>query len=659
MPEEKGKQRFYLTTPIYYVNARPHLGTAYTTVIADIIARFKRMSGHDVLLVTGSDENSQKIVQAARDAGKEPLAFCDEIVEAYHAVWKLLHIGPYEFVRTTEPRHKKMVQHFFQRLYDSGHVYKGEYTGWYCTPCETFYTEKELLEEGRCPKCERATHEVSEEAYFFRLSAFQEYLEDLFKPENEFVVPEFRLNEMRARLRDGLNDVCISRSSLDWGIPLPWDDGHVFYVWVDALLAYVTGSGYDPDNPAAPHWWPAQLNLMAKDIPWFHAIIFPAMLKAYSSGKDGRELARVEKMMVHGYWMHGEGKMSKSKGCAITPEEVMAIVGADGLRYFYAREIPLGYDGNISLEAIVNRFNYELGNDLGNLLNRLMNMTARYFGGVVPEKPEYSESDLELAKLIADKRFAALELMDKLEFTRAIEEIFVIIRECNKLIDTRKPWTLGKEPQNAAEFAGMFCTLADALKCAAVLLAPIMPESMQALWEQLGLPGTVEGAGVAEAARPYPRGNRIGEPKVLFPRVDMKELAKAAEEKPPVAKKPPKEAAKVDAPNVINMIEYDDFIKVELVAAKVIAAERVEGADKLLKLQVDDGRGGRQIIAGIAQWVKPEDMVGLTIPIVANLKPAKLRGELSQGMLLAAQDGAGNLSVVVLQQEIAPGSRVK
>ncbi len=658
MTEEKGNKRFYLTTPIYYVNARPHLGTAYTTVIADIIARFKRMRGYDVLLVTGSDENSQKIVQAARDAGKEPLAFCDEIVEAYHAVWKLLNIGAYEFVRTTEARHKKMVQHFFQRLYDSGHVYKGEYKGWYCTPCETFYTEKELIEEGHCPKCERETHEVSEEAYFFRLSAFQEYLEDLFKPENEFVVPEFRLNEMRARLREGLNDVCISRSSLDWGIPLPWDDGHVFYVWVDALLAYVTGSGYDSDNPTKMHWWPAQLNLMAKDIPWFHAVIFPAMLKAYSSCDVGGKLERAEQMLVHGYWMLGESKMSKSKGGAVTPEEVIAVVGADGLRYFYAREIPLGFDGNISLEAIVNRFNYELGNDLGNLLNRLMNMTARYFGGVVPESPKYSEGDLELAKLIAEKREAALELMDKLEFTRAIEEIFAVIRECNKLIDARKPWTLSKEPQNAGEFAGMFCTLADALKCVAVLLAPVMPATMQLLWEQLGLPGTVESTGVSEAARPYPRGNRIGEPKVLFPRVDMKELAKAAE-KPQAAPKPAKEAAKVDAPNISNMIEYDDFIKVELVAAKVIAAERVEGADKLLKLQVDDGRGGRQIIAGIAQWVKPEDLVGLTIPIVANLKPAKLRGELSEGMLLAAQDGAGGLSVVVCQSEITPGARVK
>jgi methionyl-tRNA synthetase len=308
MPEEQGKQRFFLTTPIYYVNARPHLGTAYTTVIADIIARHKRMSGSEVLLVTGSDENSQKIVQAARDAGKDPLAFCEEMAEAYHAAWKLLHIGPYVYVRTTEPRHKKMVQHFFQRLYDLGFVYKGEYTGWYCTPCETFYTEKELLAGGLCPKCERPTHEVSEEAYFFRLSAFQDYLENLLEPETAFVIPDFRLNEMRQRVREGLNDVCISRSSLDWGIPLPWDEGHVFYVWVDALLAYVTGSGYDPDNRASQHWWPAQLNLMAKDIPWFHAVIFPAMLKAYSSGKDGLKLERVEKMLVHGYWLYGEGK---------------------------------------------------------------------------------------------------------------------------------------------------------------------------------------------------------------------------------------------------------------------------------------------------------------------------------------------------------------
>ncbi len=656
MDADENTKRFYLTTPIYYVNARPHLGTAYTTIIADIIARYKRMLGFDVLLVTGSDENSQKIVLAAGEAGMDPREFCDEMVERYHQAWRMLDIGPYEFVRTTEERHRKLVQHFFGRIYEQGYIYKGEYSGHYCTPCETFYTEKELLPGELCPKCERPTHEVAEEAYFFKLSAFQDFLRDLLSPEREFVIPDFRLNEMRARVDEGLSDVCISRSSLQWGIPLPWDETHVIYVWVDALLAYVTGSGFDFEHPEKPHYWPAQLNLMAKDIPWFHAIIFPAMLHAYSKTFDDTappRLGHVEQMLVHGYWLYGESKMSKSRGVAISPQEVVRLVRADGLRYFFAREVPLGLDGTISLEAIVNRYNYDLGNDLGNLVNRLLTMTNNYFGGVVPEAPEYRDTDRELQALVAAKREEALRFLERYEFSRGLEEVFTIIKECNRFIDARKPWVLGKQPARASEFTGAFCALFDALKTVAVLLLPVMPAAMQELWEQIGLPGRVEEGGIAEAAKSYPRGNRVGQGKPLFPRVEI------TEEKTPTA--PPaevKQPSGAKEKQMADMIEFSDFQKVEIIVAKILSAELVPGADKLVKMQMDDGRGGRQTVAGIAPWVKPEELVGLYVPIIANLKPAKLRGELSEGMMLAAQDGQGNLSLVVMQQEIAPGSKV-
>ncbi len=644
MDDQRAK-RFYLTTPIYYVNARPHLGTAYTTIIADIIARFMRMQGYEVLLVTGSDENSQKIVEAAQAAGKDPLAFCDEMAQLYYEAWRELGISLYEYVRTTEERHRRLVQHFFSRLHEKDDIYQGSYSGHYCTPCETFYTDKELLEGGLCPKCERPTHEVAEEAYFFRLSNYQEYLENELST-TDFVIPEFRRNEMLSRVREGLQDVCISRSSLKWGIPLPWDEGHVFYVWVDALLAYLTGSGYDFTQPEKPCSWPAQLNLMAKDIPWFHAVIFPAMLKSYG-------LPRVEQMLVHGYWLYGTGKMSKSRGQTITPREVIDLVGADGLRYFFAREVPLGLDGNISLEAIVNRYNYDLGNDLGNLLNRVLTMTNKYFGGVVPEVAEYRGSDLELREAVQASLREAVKLYGRGEgyqLSRALEEVFAAVRRCNQFVDARKPWVLGKQPEKRDEFAGAFCVLLDAVRAFAIVLAPVIPHAAQAIWEQIGLSGKVEDCAMEDAFSEYPRGGRIGEAQPIFPRVEL-----AAPEEPPVADEPKEKEAEMPE----NVIEFNDFMKVEIIAAKVLSAERVEGADKLIKMKVDDGAGGRWMVAGIAPWYQPEALVGMCLPIVANLRPAKIRGELSEGMLLAAQDDAGNLALVLLDKDIAPGSRVK
>ena len=443
---ERGK-KFYVTTPIYYINARPHLGTCYTTVIADIIARYHRMKGDDVLLVTGSDENSQKTVEAAQSAGLSPEEFCARMVEEFKKTWGMLNIGPYEFVRTTEPRHVALVQHFFTRIYEKGDIYKGTYSGWYCLPCETYYRQSELVGENLCPKCNRQTRLVEEEAYFFRLSAYEQRLKRHFEEKPDFVLPDFRRNEMLSRLNEGLQDICISRSTLNWGIPLPWDNRHVFYVWVDALLAYTTGSGYRYDDEDAPHYWPADLNLMAKDIPWFHAIIFPAMLFAYG-------LPPVKQMMVHGYWLIGGEKMSKSKGAVISPEEVIDKVGADGLRYFYAREVPLGLDGTISMEAVVNRYNFDLGNDLGNLLNRVLPIIHRYFDRKVPRaETSYDSDDERLLELWRRVRENVPSLYESLELSKALEEIFALVREGNKFIDKKKPWEVKEKNHRRAEIA--------------------------------------------------------------------------------------------------------------------------------------------------------------------------------------------------------------
>ncbi|OPX23613.1 MAG: hypothetical protein B1H03_01110 [Planctomycetales bacterium 4484_113] len=650
-----GTDRFFLTTPIYYINARPHLGTCYTTVIADIIARYQRMRGRDVLLVTGSDENSQKTVIAAKEAGEEPLPYCDQMVKHYHDAWRELNIGPYEFVRTTEARHARLVQHFFSRLYEQGDIYQGTYSGWYCTPCETFFTERELKPENLCPKCERPAHPVEEEAYFFRLSTYEERLRRFFADHPDFVLPSFRRNEMLSRLNEGLQDICVSRSSLEWGIRLPWDEKHVFYVWVEALLAYLTGSGYRFDEPDSAHYWPPDLHLMAKDIPWFHAIVFPAMLMAYG-------LPPANQMIVHGYWLIRGGKMSKSKGLVITPHEVVDLMGADGLRYFYAREVPLGLDGTISLEAIVERYNFELGNDLGNLLNRLLPMTERYFDGAVPEQGTPASGDAELAELTEKVTQRTLQLYGDYELSRGIEEVFSLVRAANKYIDERKPWELAQQPQRKDEFSAGFSLLFTAIRNIAVLLAPVIPTSAQRIWEQLGLTGDLQELGFSVLEEPFPAGTHIGHAEPLFPRVEMPERT-AEPAKPVGAHAAPDihttgELQTKEEPMEASQITFDDFMRVEIIAAKILSAERVEGTDKLIKMNVDDGRGGRVCVAGIGHVYEPEKLVGLTLPMVANLKPAKLRGVLSEGMILAAQDDAGNLSLVVLDKDIAPGSRI-
>ncbi len=507
-------KKFYVTTPIYYINARPHLGTCYTTVIADILARFHRMKGEDVLFVTGSDENSQKTLESARSAGLSPQEFCAKMVEEFKSTWKRLYISDYVFVRTTDPAHVSLVQHFFARIYEKGDIYKGKYSGYYCMPCETFYKQSELAEGEFCPKCSRKCQFVEEDAYFFKLSAYEDRLRKYFEENPRFVVPDFRRNEMLARLNEGLQDICISRSTLDWGIPLPWDNQHVFYVWVDALLAYLTGSGYRFDT-LSEHYWPAQLNLMAKDIPWFHAIVFPAMLFAYG-------LPPVEQMMVHGYWLIGGEKMSKSKGVAISPEEVMDKIGVDGLRYFYAREVPLGQDGTISIEAVVNRYNFDLGNDLGNLLNRVLPLAIRYMEHRVP--PMRSEPDVEdtrLLKLAEKVREKALELYEAMELSRALEEIFTLIRECNKFIDTKKPWEIKDKPERVEEISTSIKIVLDILRDIAILLCPVIPQSSQKMYEQLGLDGDVFAEGFETLGMGIPPGTQLGEPVPLFPRVEL------------------------------------------------------------------------------------------------------------------------------------------
>ncbi|MEP0814946.1 MAG: methionine--tRNA ligase [bacterium] len=670
--------KFYLTTPIYYVNAKPHLGTTYTTVIADIVARFMRMSGRDTLMVTGSDEHSQGIADLAAAEGIDPRAFCDRIIPSFHEAWRLVEIENYRFERTSDPKHVNVVQKFFGRIYEKGDIYKGEYAGWYHTTDNRFLNDDEVPEH---PENEPRLKYLTEESYYFRLSKYQDILLRFFEENPEFVVPDFRRTEMLNRIKDGLKDLCISRTSTSWGVPLPWDSGHVFYVWVDALLTYLTGSGFDIDGylarggldlPPEELWtlgkgdipgqgeanfWPCDLNIMAKDIPWFHAVIFPAMLLSFG-------LPPVKKMVVHGYWNFGGDKMSKSLGNVVSPQEACDLVGADGLRYFFAREVPLGLDGNFSLDLLVDRYNFDLGNDLGNLVHRMVSLAHQLFGGKVPDDgggPDASGASLlsERDRVVAEAEAAYREL----RLSDALKSIWELIRNTNRYIDEKEPWRLKKHPERRGEIAAAFAVLFNVMKTALFLVSPVIPGAAQKLWEAIGLSGKLSEFSWDEVRMPYPLGSSLPESTPVFPRVEPPRNEggnSKADTALPENSARKKEEKKMDTPaEGIAVLAYEDFAKVQLITALVKSCAKVEGADKLLKVELDDGTPeGRTIAAGIAEWYKPEDLAGKTIVIVANLQPRKLRGIVSRGMLLAAQDGSGNLSVLTVDRPMAPGAKI-
>ena len=685
--------KFYLTTPIYYVNAKPHLGTTYTTVITDIIARFMRMNGRDTLMVTGSDEHSQGIADLAAQEGVPPRQFCDRIIPSFHEAWKLVDIQDYTFERTSDDKHKNVVQKFYGRIYEKGDIYKGEYAGWYHTTDNRFLNDDEVPEH---PESEPRLKYLSEEAYFFRLSAYEDILLKFHEANPEFVIPDFRRTEMLNRIKDGLKDLCISRTSTDWGVALPWDAGHVFYVWVDALLTYITGSGFDIDGyleaggldlPSEKLWtlgkadipgqgegnyWPCDLNIMAKDIPWFHAVIFPAMLLSFG-------LPPVKQMIVHGYWNFGGGKMSKSLGNVVSPQDACDIAGADGLRYFFAREVSLGLDGNFSLELLIDRYNYDLGNDLGNLVHRTISLTHQLFGGVVPGEGltpgDFGDEDSALVRQAAAAAGEVEKSYSEYRLSAAITTVWELISATNKYFDAKQPWTLKKQPEREKEIAAMFVTLYNVLRGVILMVSPVMPGAAQKLWNSIGLEGEVAKLNWDEIGGCYPVGTPVVKGEPVFPRIDKADVLSNGAAAPgasavgasakPAAGITGASAGSVAArgeakkPEGVAVIEYGDFAKVELTTAVVKSATKVEGTDKLLHLELDDGsETGREVVAGIAEWYKPDDLEGKTIVIVANLKPRKMRGVESRGMLLAAQDGKGGFSVLTLDRPAAPGAKI-
>ena len=651
------KKTFYITTPIYYPSDKLHIGHSYTTVAADAMARFKRLTGCRVFFLTGTDEHGQKIERRAQAAGKDPQQFVDEIVIWIKKLWQTLDISYDDFIRTTEPRHQKAVQKIVQKFYEQGDIYKAKYEGWYCTPCEAFWTERQL-QEGCCPDCQRPVELVAEESYF-KMSKYVDRLVEHLEKHPDFIQPTARKNEMINNfIKPGLEDLCISRTTFRWGIPVPFDPDHVIYVWLDALTNYITALGYmSDDDHLFQTFWPANVQLIGKEIVRFHTIYWPIFLMAL-----GLELP--EKVFGHGWLLLDDGKMSKSKGNVIDPEVLVERYGSDAVRYFLLREIPFGADGHFSEEALVQRLNFDLANDLGNLLNRTLAMLKKYFGGKIPVPGTAAAMDEELKKAAAELPAKLESLMDQLQFSNALAEIWKFIARANKYIDETMPWALAKK-QEEERLRTVMYNLLESIRIISVLLLPFMPQTPARIWRQLGMaeqPEIQTWDSILSFGQ-LPANLQTVPGEVLFPRLELTGEGGAPvrqatkKDKPAQGKKNP--AAGEKAVTEEGLISIDEFARLDLRVAEITAAEAVSGADKLLKLQVDVGGDRRQVVAGIAKHYRPEELVGKRIVFVANLKPAKLRGVLSEGMLLAASDDEGSLILVTPEAPIKPGSRVK
>ena len=645
------KKPYYITTAIAYASRRPHIGNTYEVVFTDAVARYKRMQGYDVFFLTGTDEHGVKIEELAKAEGVTPKAHVDKVVGEIQDICRLMHISYDGFIRTTDPRHEEVVQKIFKKLYDQGDIYKSEYEGMYCTPCESFWTPSQLV-DGKCPDCGREVQPAKEEAYFLRLSKYQQWLEDYIEAHPDFIVPESKKKEMMNNfIKPGLQDLCVSRTTFKWGIPVDFDPGHVVYVWIDALSNYITAMGYDPEGSSDQFnkYWPCDCHVIGKDIMRFHSIYWPIMLHAL-----GLELPR--QLFGHNWILFGEDKMSKSRGNVIYASDVVDAFGVDAARYYLLSEMPYGSDGSMTYESLIERYNTDLANTLGNLVNRTIAMAQKYFGGVIQpaDSTEAVDEDLRATAL---KTVAEVDrLMNQYRMADTLDAIISLARRSNKYIDETMPWALAKDEAQKPRLGAVLYNLLESIRFLGVLLQPFMPETAEKIFAQLNT--DCKDYASLSAFGGLRAGDTVGEPVPLFGRIDAEKMMEQLQAKQAANAAPAQEPEQEEI-QLAPEITIDEFAKTELRVAKVLSAEKVKKSSKLLCLQLDDGMGGRQVVSGIAKWYKPEDLVGRKVIVVANLKPVKLCGVESCGMICAAELPGGGAKVLFADDSVPCGAKVR